>query len=208
MPWDLDRDAGVATAGLVDDQSGMTLIELLVAAALLTIVLGATLAPMNTSATIEKRDVALAEAIRDGQIGLQRMVREVRQAYSIREHRRTRSTSRSTWATRTFASSTSATCPTPRRRATRTASSYRRCVRIQAIGNGALPSLASGEVVIDRLLNGTNADPVFTYTPNTISPKFIAAKIESDAGDATSPVFRHAMTFEQGLYLRNLNLGA
>lgn len=194
---------------LVDDQSGMTLIELLVAAALLTIVLGATLAPMNTSATIEKRDVAWAEAIRDGQIGLQRMVREVRQAYSVQGASPNSLDFKVYLGDQDLHIVYQCDMPYPSSPSNPYASSYHRCVRIQAIGNAALPSLASGEVVIDRLLNGTNADPVFTYTPNTISPKFIAAKIKLPArGTLTSPGLSHAMTFEQGLYLRNLNLGA
>jgi len=78
-PSGRDRDAGRRLA----DEAGMTLVELLVVAVLLTVVLGATLSPFEFAQRQTPKNVEYAAAISEASTGLQRMIREIRQAYRI-----------------------------------------------------------------------------------------------------------------------------
>src|SRR4051812_16561279 len=65
------------------EEGGFTLVELLVAAGLMLIVVGAALALLDSSNTIAARDQERTHAIREAQVGVQSMTRELRQAFSI-----------------------------------------------------------------------------------------------------------------------------
>src|SRR3954451_322128 len=65
------------------EESGFTLVELLVAAGLMLVVVGAALALLDSSNTIAARDQERTHAIREAQVGVQSMTRELRQAFSI-----------------------------------------------------------------------------------------------------------------------------
>jgi prepilin-type N-terminal cleavage/methylation domain-containing protein len=193
---------------ILSDQSGFSLIELLVASALLAIVLVATFQPLHTTARVQTRDVAWAEAVQDGRIGLQRLARELRQAYSIKGAAPNSVDFQIDLGGQDLRVLYQCDVPYPSTPDNPHASSYRRCVRVQAVSGAAFPALSTGQVIIDRLLNGTATDPVFSYTPNTISPKFIGAKVKLPARRTLSEGLNHSIVFQQGAYLRNLNLGA
>src|SRR4051812_38838916 len=67
------------------NQSGWTLIELLVAMSIFTFVLAAALTLFETSVKSAPREQERAAAIREAQTGLSNMEREVRNAYDIVE---------------------------------------------------------------------------------------------------------------------------
>src|SRR5882757_8759412 len=61
-------------------ESGMTLIELLVATSIALVVFGAILGTLVTSQRVEARDTEWALTMQEGRAGLARMAREIRQA--------------------------------------------------------------------------------------------------------------------------------
>src|SRR3954452_15005744 len=65
------------------EESGFTLVELLVAAGLMLVVVGAVLALLDSSSTIAARDQERTHAIREAQVGVHDMTKELRQAFSI-----------------------------------------------------------------------------------------------------------------------------
>src|SRR3712207_1379565 len=70
-------------ARLRAEQSGFTLIEVMVAAALLSVVLGAVLALSETGSRVAQRDLVRANAIEEVQNGVARMDRELRTATQV-----------------------------------------------------------------------------------------------------------------------------
>src|SRR5437763_8059798 len=64
-------------------QAGYTLIEVLVVAAIFVTVMGALVAPMVTSANVQKRDTNYAYAQQEARTGLDGMVSQIRQAWAI-----------------------------------------------------------------------------------------------------------------------------
>lgn len=77
------RSALSMSKRLRSEAAGFTLVEMLITMLLLTIVLGALLAVLQTSGTQANRDLDRGNAIREVQAGLYRMSLEVRQAYKI-----------------------------------------------------------------------------------------------------------------------------
>ena len=178
--------------GIVRGERGFTSIELLVAAAVGIVVLGAILSLFETTARIAPKDVERGHAIREAQVGLHRMVRELRQAYAVNA------------TTPTFID-VNVTIGGQDRRV-----SYEcerpRCLRRE--GNpGSDLATAPTEVVVDRLLNGSAADPVFTYSPATFPPAHVEAKIVVPAAGERRDGYRHRVVLDDGFDLRNLNLG-
>src|SRR3954463_4404165 len=65
------------------EESGFTLVELLVAAGLMLVVVGAVLALLDSSSSIAARDQERTHAIGETQAGVHEMTKELRQAFSI-----------------------------------------------------------------------------------------------------------------------------
>jgi prepilin-type N-terminal cleavage/methylation domain-containing protein len=77
------NSARSALRRLAREQGGFSLIELLTAAALLTVILGAVLSLLDTTQEIAPQDQERAEAIREAQVGIHAMTRELRSAYQL-----------------------------------------------------------------------------------------------------------------------------
>src|SRR5687767_10593147 len=68
---------------LRSEQAGFTLIELMMAVALLSVVLGAVLSLSHTGSRVAERDLGRANAIEEVQTGIARMDRELRTAVQV-----------------------------------------------------------------------------------------------------------------------------
>jgi hypothetical protein len=185
---------------LAPDQSGtISLIELIVVSMLLVMVLSVTLFVLNGTAKRVPREQERAHSIREVQVGLHRMTRELRQAYSVNgtgytymdvnvsiggQNRRVR-----------YDCSVPAADPL-----------YRTCVRYEAPAGQELP--VGGLVVIDRLLNGTSDEQgrVF-YADHPLTPTFARARVEVPAKGELKQGFAHKVVLDDGFYMRNLKLG-
>jgi type II secretory pathway pseudopilin PulG len=188
-------------AGRLAQEGGFTLFELLFASALLLVILGATLTSLASVSTAENRDRQRALAIHDGEAGLSRMVHEIRQAYSV-------------LATTPNSVDFLVTLNGQQQRVyygcnvAQPGTSYNECVRLQTTVGGTLPALSTGVPVVLRVTNGTPANPVFSFTPNAITPQYVDAKVELPASGelSSSGGFAHTVVLDSGAYLRNLGV--
>jgi hypothetical protein len=183
------------------------LVEVLAVLLILMVVLTALLNPLDNAASLAPRGIEYTHAVQDATVGLARMTREVREAYTVLG-------TDPNWidfqATlngvdqHIFYECDIAYPSTP---SNPYASSYRRCLRVSAPVGSALPAIATGQVIVDRLVNGTSADPVFTYTPDAIYPKYIEAQIKVPSRGELTAANNHTITLDNGFYLRNYDVG-
>jgi hypothetical protein len=185
----------------IGEEGGFALVELLVATALLAGILIALLNVLDTAARAVPRDVEWTHAVREGRVGVARMVRELRQADAI--HGTTPNQldfeiTRGGQARRVMYACDVAEPGTDRRR----------CTRVEAASGAALPDPASGAPVVLRLLNGTPEDPVFTYGPNEVAPRYVTAQVRiPSTGErrpgASGAAAGHDVVLSDGAFLRN-----
>jgi prepilin-type N-terminal cleavage/methylation domain-containing protein len=192
-------------------ESGFTLIEVLVVAAILPLVLVATLGPFEFAQKQTPKNVEYTTAISSASTGLQRMMREIRQAYRIDG-----TTPNSIDFNAVINSSDleilySCNVAYPTNTGNTHAAEYRRCKRVSATTGTTLPSISAGVVVIDRLLDGTSANPVFTFKNSSgnsdpTHPTYVEARIRVPARGELNSGLNHAIELDNGTALPNLAL--
>jgi type II secretory pathway pseudopilin PulG len=176
-------------------ETGFALVELLVVASLLIVVLGAILALGETTQRLAPKESERAHVIREAQVGLHRMTRELRHAYQELPTVAAPTVSGSTMqASVRGAGGTTRTVRYDCDEAHPTDQAYTRCIR-QVFSGG---SWSSGEVVIDRVLNGA---AVFALTP----PDYVGARVEVAARGDRKDGYDHRVILEDGFYMRNLD---
>jgi hypothetical protein len=159
-----------------------------VVASLLAIVLGAILTLGETSQRIAPKESERAQVIREAQVGLHRMTRELRHAYLpptvsgsfIQAHVAAGSGSR------TIKYACNVVHPTN--------SDYTRCLRYVVVDGIE----GTGEVVIDRVLNGNS---VFS----TPSSGYVRALVEVAAAGDLQDGYDHRVVLDDGIYMRNVS---
>jgi hypothetical protein len=181
---------------------------MLVAASLSTIVVGATMSALETSQRTQSRDTEWGLVIQEGRTGLARMIREIRQAYSIRS---------ATENSLDFYASFGGVnyeiyyqC-----NVAQTGTEYDRCVRLQAEVGRSLPALSTGQTIVKYVVNGTAADPkdpIFKeYSPNAIVPDLVTVKLVLPASGtlklAGAKTLTHQIVLTDNAYIRDMNLG-
>jgi type II secretory pathway pseudopilin PulG len=182
------------------DESGFTLIEMMVVCVTLLVVVGATMAFLVAGTRVQNRDSEWAFAVQNGQTGLARMMREIRQAtnvnagdgsyidFNVVENSQTLHVAY-------YCNVTQPNSPQ--------GTSYSECVRLQAALGAALPALSTGAPVIVRLKNPTT---VFSYNV-ALDPSYVTATIQlPSTGNLTSTQSAgvgHNIVLSSGAYLRN-----
>jgi prepilin-type N-terminal cleavage/methylation domain-containing protein len=181
-------------------QAGFTLVEVLVVIALLGIVCGALLVPLVSTQRVQSRDAEYAYAQQNARTGMDAMVHQIRQAYAVLS---------TTPNAIEFNVSLNGVdyhvyyeCDVPQPN-----TSYRQCVRLQALAGVALPALSTGTVTVTNLTNGTLADPVFAFTPDAFSPTYVTATIKVPASNGTNGGLTHSIVLSDGVLLRNQTVG-
>jgi type II secretory pathway pseudopilin PulG len=169
--------------------AGYALVELLLVASLLIVVLGAILALGETTQRIAPKESERAHVIREAQVGLHRMTRELRHAYEAPTV-----TGSTMQAAVLGANGTTRTVRYDCDEAHPTDAAYTRCLRHVFSGG----SWTGGEVVIDRVLNGTT---VFAATP----PDYVTATVQVAARGGLQDGYDHRVILEDGIYMRNLD---
>jgi hypothetical protein len=187
-------------------EAGYALTELLVVSSLLVIVLGAILALGETTQRITPKETERAHVIREAQVGLHGVTRQLRQAYlahswteytldvTLRDNKR-------------FSFECDELHPTE--------SGYNRCVRFPVAPDG---TKGPGVPVIDRVLNGPagggtpNPNPVFAYEykPGAVAgdpPIYAYVSIDVPAKGDRKQGHNHKIALYDGVYMRNLDLG-
>jgi prepilin-type N-terminal cleavage/methylation domain-containing protein len=188
-------------ARLHRSEAGFTLIELLLVAAILPVVLFAILAPLDQAGSLTPQDVEYTHAAQDASIGLRSMLREIRQAYNVAATTPNSITFNVVLNGNDQQVMYGCNQPSP------TAAGYRSCLRVSVATGGTLPAISSGQLVVDRLINGTSTDPVFNYTPSPITPTYVEAQVKVPARGTRASGLSHTITFDDGTLLRNEAIG-
>lgn len=191
-------------------ESGFTLIEVLVVAAILAAVLTATLAPFEFEQKQTTKNVEYTRSVSDASTGLQNMMRELRQAYRVNS-----TTPNSVDFNAVINSSDLEiyyACDEPYpNNGNAHWKEYRRCLRVSATTGSALPPISKGAIVIDRLVNGTSSAPVFTFKDssgaiNTTHPSYVEATIRVPSRGSLNNGLNHNIELSNGTAIPNLLL--
>ena len=182
-------------------EAGYALTELLLVSSLLVIVLGAVLMLGEASQRIAPRETERAIVIRDAQVGMHRMTRELREAHNVVSP-----------AAGTSAAVFDAWVPTTagQRRvsyecnaAHPTDSAYTRCLRYDVTAAGVK---SNGQVVVDRVLNGAAGStlPVFVRG-STPATDYVKTTVEVASRGDRQEGYSSKILLEDGFYMRNLD---
>jgi prepilin-type N-terminal cleavage/methylation domain-containing protein len=182
-------------------ESGFSLIELMVAITLSGVVLGIAFTGLASTARTAPKETERAKAISEAQVGLARMVRELRQAYDLvspvtsdKMHVKVRLGGQN----REIVYS----CEEPHP----TLTGLYRCLRWEVTGGVAGPK----EVVIDRLLNGPTAaiaDRPFHTTQPAGATTYVKATVWASAKGETTDGYKHKIVLNDGFFMRNCREG-
>jgi hypothetical protein len=192
-------------ARLLREESGMTLYEVLVSIFIFGFVLSGILGLLDASAKLAPREQERAHAIRDVQVSLDGMVRELRQSYKV-EAVTSHSIRVLVRVRRDDPSTVNVEEHSDRRVQYDCGEAYTdRCTRYEArIGE---PDFGAGVTVIERVLNADPAlnRPVFdTEAFNPVGATYIKVRIEVPAKGARKEGHRHSIVLEDGFHARNL----
>jgi prepilin-type N-terminal cleavage/methylation domain-containing protein len=186
--------------GLAIQQAGFSLVEMLVTIVVLMIVCSVLVVPLVTSQRVQARDAEYAYGQQNARAGLDSMVHQIRQAYAVL------STTPNAIELNVSLNGVDYhvyyECDVPQPN-----TSYRECVRLQALAGVALPALSTGAVAVSNLTNGTLADPVFAFTPDGFSPTYVTARIKVPASGGTNGGLTHSIVLSDGVLLRNQTVG-
>ena len=171
---------------------GFTLIELMISASILAVVLGAVLSLSETSQKLAPRDQEWAFTLRDGQVALHGMTRELRGTYVL-------NTAGATSIDATVQSNGSSKrvvydCGQPHP----TDPALKQCVRYVVTGGVPGPKT----MVIPQVKSAS-----FTYEPASGSPNFVRMRLQIPAAGDRADGYKHSFTLDDGIYLRNLESG-
>jgi type II secretory pathway pseudopilin PulG len=170
-------------------EAGYALIELMVVASLLVIVLGAMLTLGETSQRIAPKETERAQVIREAQVGLHRMTRELRHASQASVGGGSAITAVVPRGTTNLTVRYECNRPHP------TDSAYTQCQRFTVSGGNQ----TGGEVVVDRVLNGNSVFSVPTGSTN-----YVRALVEVAARGDLRDGHDHRVVLDDGIYMRNV----
>jgi hypothetical protein len=186
-------------------EAGYALTELLLVSSLLAIVLGAILALGETTQRIAPRDTERAHVIREAQVGLHGMTRQLRQAADMTVPPHEAATASTLDVTLRDGTRWSFECDEPHP----TEAGYNRCVRFPFDVNG-VKQTGEGMVLIDRVLNGpagTGAtNPIFRYEMNVAGiVTYVHVSIHVPAKGGLKEGHDYDVVLDDGVYMRNLD---
>jgi hypothetical protein len=185
-------------------EAGYALTELLLVSSLLVIVLGAILALGETTQRITPRDTERAHVIREAQVGLHAMTRQMRQAADMEVPPHEAATASTLDVTLRDGTRYSFECDEPHP----TETGYNRCVRFPVVGG--VKQTDDGLVLIDRVLNGpagTGAtNPIFQYETNVAGiVTYVGVQILVPAKGELQNGHDYEVVLDDGVYMRNLD---
>lgn len=180
----------------VQSEDGFTLVELLTAMALSILITAGALVLLEIAAPQSDRELQRQVAVSEGRSGLERMIREIRNADVVNA------------TSATLLDINTPTASGARRVVYQCNSAfqvvlYRQCVRYSGPVDGAV---ANGQVVVERLINGTTSQPVFTYVPDRIRPRVVRVQVVLPASGGPAPGYMHRVVLRDAAFLRNLDL--
>ena len=175
-------------------ERGMTLAELLVGMLLMSVVLIAILGLLDAAVKTAPRDEERADAIREGQVGLHVMTRELREANKVWTPGKTQIYVNIVDDTHVLYDCGVVAPDNP---------NERECVRWSAAVGDELPLAQPGQVVVERRVPGD----VFTYEPNLINPTYVKVHILLPQSGERDDGYNANLVLDDGFYLRNTDVG-
>lgn len=175
----------------------MVLAEVLISLAVFTVVTGAVLTLLETTAKQAPRDEERAHAIHEAQLGLHRMTRELRQAYKVLDAQ-----PKSMYVLIGRSSPPDKHVKYDCDVADPENAAYRRCVRWEALVGQPLPLDQPGETVVDRSLS----EVLFSYSPGPLNPTYVKVHIEVPQKGERGEGYGSRFVLDDGLYLRNADV--
>jgi hypothetical protein len=173
----------------------MTLAELLVGMVVMTIVLIAILGLLDAAVKTAPRDEERANTIREAQVGVHIMTRELREANKVWTPGKTQIYVNLGDDRHVLYDCGIVQPDDP---------DERQCRRWEAAIGSELPLDEPGELVVDRRLPGD----VFTYEPNLINPTYVKVHIQvPQSGERESDGYHANLVLDDGFYLRNTDVG-
>ena len=176
--------------------AGFTIVELLITMTLMLLVASGALGLLDAARPAADAELMRQAAIAEGRAGLERMVREIRGADAIN-------------ATSATLIDFNGQTPAGARRivyecgVSSTVAGLRQCTRYEGPVGG---TATDGLTVIDRLVNATTSQPVFSYLPDRIRPTEVKVSVVLPSR-AESPVgYNHRVSLYDTAFLRNVDL--
>ena len=188
------------------EQSGFTLIEVMMAVALLSVVLGAVLSLSHTGSRVAERDLVRANAIEEIQTGIARMDRELRTAVQVVSPTGATPTNSVDFVARVTQPGGgralrrvryACDAPSP------TIPGLQACYRYEGATSGT--PAGTGQLIVDQLTNGTVANPVFTA--NAAPATYFSIHLERSAKGTLPDGHDYSITHDHGVYLRAVDGG-
>ena len=166
--------------------------------AVLPVVLSAVLLFSDRAQQGASNDSERSHSIREAEVGLDKMTRELRQAHTLISVGAYKVEFRGGLLDKHVVHDCSEPHPTE--------VTLMRCVRFEVAANGVQ---TIRETLIDRLANqqpGSPSTPVFSYTPSSLLAKHVRLKIEVNARGARQEGYRYRVVLDDGVNLRNRDL--
>lgn len=184
----------------VRSEAGFTLIEVLVAILLLVLLLGLLMGPLVGSQRVANRDVNYAFAQQNARTGLDSMVSQIRQAIKIESAGANQVELDVNLQGTTYTVEYDCTVVQD--------ATHHECLRAFA-PQGQTPSFTNHpQVVVSNLLNGgSDSTPVFSWTPDALSPYYMTATVDVPASGNQYGGLKHTIVFTDGALMRNLQVG-
>lgn len=178
------------------DDRGFTLVELLVGMVIALLVGAAALALLDASTPLANTELERQNNIGESRAGLERMLRELRQADAVNTTSPTTIDINVTKASgsRRVVFGCGVASSTP---------GLRSCVRYEGPVDGAV---GTGTTMVDGLVNGTAASPVFTYTPDALRPVYATIALIVRARGVKASGYAHSIALRGGFFIRNVDL--
>jgi len=182
---------------IVEDESGFTLIELMTAMAILIVIFIATLAMLDFAVKSEPEIAERNNSVRDAQVEVERMVRELRTSYDVLASTST-TLSVLTYLNRSACAGADDGGATARKCRIDYSCASGACTRTVSEEDGS----AAGPV--RTLATGLTSSSVFSYSPSSSEPTAINVTLSLKAADRDG---EDAITLSDGAALRNLSGG-
>jgi type II secretory pathway pseudopilin PulG len=181
---------------MVRSENGYSLTEALIVVVLLVVVMGGTLSLLDTTAQVAPQENERAHAIREAQVGLATMVRELRQARTVEDDY-----SPTTLTVRTPVAGVPTLVEYDCDVASITKPGLKACRRIQYAADDS--TVVRTTYPVDRLLT----NQVFEYTVEAGAIQFVRARIEVPASGERQQGLDHKIVLDDGFFLRNVANG-
>jgi Tfp pilus assembly protein PilW len=180
------------------EQSGWTLIELLISTTLLLVILVAVLVLLDSANKLGPQDSERAHDLREAQVGVYGMTRELRQTYAIV------SNSGYLIEAHVWVNGADHDVTYDCTGNSSAGTNLGQCIRYEIVGGVRGPST----VVIDRLVNkpGSGMAPVFAYRTNSSGvTTYGSAHVEVPSKGTRAQGYKYRIALEDAFYMRNLN---